>query len=439
MTARPRVLVIAEAANPEWVSVPLIGWSMTEALREVADVHMVTHIRNRGAILRQGWVEGEDFTVIDNERIARPLYRLGEMLRGGRGAGWTTSMAVQSIAYPYFERLIWKQFGKAIRAGQFDLVHRVTPLTPTAPSPIVRHCRRANVPFVLGPLNGGLPWPAQFREARHKEKEWLSYVRDFYKLLPYYRSTRRDAAAILVASRATEDQLRRAARGRQIYIPENAIDPTCFPQAPTRNYKRPLRGVFIGRLVPYKGPDMLLEAAAPLLRDGTLELDFLGDGPMMQSLCEMTKSEAIGHAVHMRGWVPHEQIHQYLANADLLPFPSIREFGGGAVLEAMTAGVVPLVVDYGGPAELVSDATGFKIPLGSREQIVAGLREQLEKLVADPSILESYSRMAVEDVHRRFTWPARAQQMLEVYRYVMGERPDQPVFPAPPARQLQPA
>ena len=162
--SRYRILLMAEAANPEWVSVPLIGWSLSRALAKVADVHLVTHVRNRGAILRTGLIEGRDFTSIDNERVAAPLHLMSNMLKGGAGKGWTTAMAFSSLAYYSFELETWRQFSARIKAREFNIVHRITPLSPTAQSIIGRRLARLGIPFVIGPLNGGVPWPKRIHK-----------------------------------------------------------------------------------------------------------------------------------------------------------------------------------------------------------------------------------------------------------------------------------
>jgi glycogen synthase len=69
--------------------------SLATALREVADVHIITQVCNREAFIRAGMVEDEDFTSIDSERVARPLYRIAEAIRAGRGVGWTTATAIE--------------------------------------------------------------------------------------------------------------------------------------------------------------------------------------------------------------------------------------------------------------------------------------------------------------------------------------------------------
>jgi glycosyltransferase involved in cell wall biosynthesis len=426
MSQRPRVLVIAEAANPEWVSVPLVGWSLADALREVADVHLATQVRNRDAVLRAGYVEGRDVTFIDTEALAAPMWRLAEVLRMGAGKGWTLTTAIDGLVYPYFERLVWRRFGPELRAGRFDIVHRVTPLTPTAVSPIAAKCARAGVPFVLGPLNGGVPWPKGFDTERRREREWLSYVRSAYKLKPGRGRMLRSAAAILVGSRYTASEIPSRYKAKTIYLPENAIDPARFNRQSAQDLSGPLRGVFIGRMVPYKGPDMLLEAAAPLLASGRLALDLVGDGPMRPALEAQAAALGVAGAVTFHGQVPHQEVQDIAARANLLTFPSIREFGGGVVLEAMALGVVPLIVDYAGPGELVTPETGITVPIGSRAEIVKALQGRLETVCDDPSALPAMAAAGRARVAEQFTWSAKARQVAQVYDWVLGRRDDRP-------------
>lgn len=430
----PSVLVIAEAANPEWVSVPLVGWSMAQALRDVARVHLVTQVRNRDAILRAGLREGADFTAIDTEALAGPVHRLSTALRRGTGRAWTIDTALSGLIYPYFERLVWRAFAADLRAGRFDLVHRVTPLTPTTVSPLAARCAGAGVPFVMGPLNGGVPWPAAFDAERRREREWLSYVRGAYRLRPGRGAMYRACAAILAGSRHTASEVPAAHRDRVVYLPENAVDPARFARRAAQDVSGPLRACFIGRMVPYKGPDMALEAAAPLLRSGRLAMDMLGDGPMRAELEAFAAREGLGAAVTFHGMVDHARVQDIAARSNLLVFPSIREFGGGVVLEAMSMGVVPLVVDYAGPGELVTAGTGLKVPLGDRAGIVASVRARLEALAADPSGLPGMGARAQARAHALFTWPAKARQVREVYDWVLGRRPDRPEpIPADPS------
>lgn len=416
---RPRVLLVAEAANPEWVSVPLVGWSLATALRAVADVHIVTQVRNRDAFLRAGMIEGEDFTAIDSEAVQRPVWWLGERLRMGQGRGWTTQQALASLTYPWFERLVWRRFGDALRAGRYDIVHRVTPLSPTAPSPLAARCARAGVPFVVGPLNGGVPWPPGFEGERLREREFLSYLRGAYRMLPGRRAMLRHAAAILVGSRHTESEVPAAQRAKCVYLPENAVDPARFFDA-ARPAAAPLTAAFVGRMVPYKGPDMLIEAAAPLLREGRLLLHMVGDGPMMPAL--RAQAEGLPGLV-FHGWLPHERVQAVLSECHLLAFPSVREFGGGVVLEAMATGVVPLIVDYAGPGELVGPETGIKVPIGPRASIVAGFAGELSRLADAPRTLAPLAAAGRARVAEAFTWQRKAEQVGRVYEWVLAGRP----------------
>ncbi len=439
-STKPRVLIIAEAANPEWVSVPLVGWSLANALREVAHVHLVTHERNREAILRFGLVEGADFTAVNSDALVGPLLRVARAFGGKKGKGWTALTAATSLAYPYFEHLVWRQFSERIRAGEFDIVHRITPLSPTAPSSMAKKCFKAGVPFVLGPLNGGVPWPKEFAAERRAEKEWLSYVRSAYKLLPGRAATLKFASAILVASRFTESEIPKKSRDKCIYMPENGIDPGKFSKhVPKLIEQKPMRACFIGRMVPYKGPDMLLEAAEPLLQSGALHLDMIGDGPLLPQLKELCAKKGLCDAVTFHGWLAHDRVQDVASQSSLLTLPSIREFGGGVVLEALAMGLAPVIVDYAGPSELVKLTSGFLVPMGSRAEIIRSLEKKLRSLVANPDLVSNTGERGREAVLAAFTWPQKAKQIAEVYDWQINGRSARPSlfwYPNEPADTL---
>lgn len=417
MRQRYRILLIAEAANPEWASVPLIGWSLSRALAKVADVHLVTHVRNRDAILRAGLTEGSDFTSIDNESVAAPLFRLSSILRGGTAKAWTTGTALSALAYYSFELELWRTFQNRLADREFDLVHRITPLSPTSPSTIAKRLANLGVPFVIGPLNGGVPWPRQFSDRQRAEREWLSHVRWLYKLLPAYRSTRRYSAAIIAGSRYTYGEMPEWAKAKCVYIPENGIDLDSRVREPHTGC---LRAAFVGRLVPYKGADMLLKAAADFLRNGELELHIIGDGPQRAILEQMVDALTLRDRVIFHGWLAHAEVQSRLRQCDFMVLPSIREFGGGVVVESMALEVPPIVADYAGPSELVDDTTGIRVPCHDQQNLIEGLRSAIEKIVVFPAILDSLGTAGREKVRKKLTWDAKARQILAIYDAVMA-------------------
>ncbi len=431
-----RVLVLAEKANPNWISVPRVGWDHVMALFEHTDVHLVTHVRNRDDILASG-LAALDVTFVGERGLDRWAHSLALKLEGQGAMGGATQTALQVPLYYRFEASVWRRFAPRLFAKEFDVVHRITPVSPAVPSPIAARCREIRVPFVVGPLNGGVPWPPGFEDIRRQEGEWVSYLRGAHKLLPHFKATRRAASAVIVGSAvAWLEAVAVAGAQRCFYMPENAID-TAGLALTARGYgERPLRVAFVGRLVPYKGADLLVRAAAPLVQSGRVVLDIIGGGPQMASLQRLVDALGIGTGVRLAGWVPHHRLQERLTHSVVFCFPSVREFGGAVVIEAMALGLVPVVLDYGGPSEVVSPETGIRVPLGSVPALIANLRASLAYLADLPS--ERLAKMGARArlrALREFSLTAKAEKTQSIYEWVLGRRDVRPSL-MPPAHSV---
>jgi glycosyltransferase involved in cell wall biosynthesis len=137
-------------------------------------------------------------------------------------------------------------------------------------------------------------------------------------------------------------------------------------------------------------------------------------------LREAVAREGVTEAVRFHGWLAHEAVQTVAAQCSVLTFPSIREFGGGVVLEAMALGLAPIVVDYAGPGELVSDEVGFKTPIGSRAAVVAGLRERIGVALDRRAELPAIGNRARDLVRDAYVWPRKAERIVALYRRVIA-------------------
>ena len=274
--SRLRILVLAPDANPEATCGPLLSFSQAEALARLHDVTLVIR-RSREETVRRRQGPLHSIEVIRQPRL-ESIYAWGMR--------WIfrnqfTSRALTAFNYPFavaFEWQAWRQIRARIRAGEYDVVLRLLPVPAVLPSPFAFFLRNGPIPFVIGPVSGGLPWPDGFSQAK-KQKEWFAGLRDVYRFLPFARSTYRHAAAIIAGASQTYAEF--APYGDKLFfLLENGVSRSlCSDGLRVSERNDKLKLIFVGGLVPIKACDLALRAAAPLLQNDLAQFTVVGDGP----------------------------------------------------------------------------------------------------------------------------------------------------------------
>jgi glycosyltransferase involved in cell wall biosynthesis len=423
--SRLRILVLAPDANPESVSVALVCYRHAEAL---AKLHAVTLVGRSCCeeVLRRTQAP---FQAI--EAISMPWFdRIWEWSLRWIFNNNFHSRALTAFWYPFaiaFEWHAWRRMRARILAGEFDVVLRLSPVISVLPSAFPFFLRNCSVPFIIGPINGGLPWPQGFSQADN-QKAFIDNLRNLYRILPFARSTYRRAAAIIAGSSQTYAEFS-AYREKLFFVPENGLSSSLCSGAPRRREpESKLELIFVGGLVPYKACDLALRAAAPFLRSNLAHFTVVGDGPERSRFEQLTKSLGIEEAVSFCGMLSHTEAMQRLRAADVLVFPSVREFGGGVVFEALAVGAVPLVADFGGPGDIVHPEVGRKVSLTNESDVVAQLERVLGELVNNRSLLDRLREQGMSYARECLTWEAKAQIVTRILEWVLarGPKPDLP-------------
>lgn len=423
---RLRVLVLGPECHPKRVSIPFLTFSHAAALAQLHDVTLVAgasvadDLRNAKAPFRS--IEVVRTPVLD--WIFAWILRW--ILRNNHDSQVKTAFGFPSAIN--FEWRAWRQLRHRIYAGEFDVVLRLIPMTPTIPSPFAFFLRKGPIPFVIGPLNGGLPWPPGFSQLK-KQREWIAGLRNLYRFMPFARSTYRHAAAIIAASSQTYSEFV-AYRDKLFFNLEPSIGrSSCSDDARRSEHGAKLELIFVGGLVPRKACDLALRGAAALLRSDLARFTVVGGGPERNRLEQLTKSLGIEKAVTFCGWLSYEEGFSRMRAADVFVFPTLRDNGPAVVAEALAAGAVPVVVDFGGPGDTVLPEVGYKVPLTNESDIVSQIEKILAELASNRELLSRLRQRGILYARECLTWDAKAQRTTQVLNWVTGQGPKPILLP----------
>lgn len=418
--SRLRILVLASFCDPNGVSMPYVTYSHAAALADLHDVELVIEAPREEHVRRANGA----FRAIQVVRMPLLEHAQAWSLKRIFKYNYDTQV-LTAFSYPFslaFEWYAWRQLRHRIYAGDLDVVLRLLPMSPVIPSPFAYFLRKGPIPFVVGPLNGGLPWPSGFSQLEH-QREWISGLRDLYRYLPFARSTYRDAAAIIAASSQTYSEFARYA-DKLFFVPEPGIARSLvYPDARNRSDDAKLELLFVGGLVPRKACDLALRAAATVLRKDLARFTVVGDGPERSRLEQLVQSLGIEKSVTFCGWLGHQEVLNQMRSADVFVFPTLRDNGAGVVFEALASGAVPVVADFGGPGDIVRPDVGYKVALTSESDIVAQIEKILLALAGDRNLLRGLRQRGICYAREHLTWEAKAQATSQVLHWVLRRAP----------------
>jgi len=410
-----KILILAETCNPVWASLPGFSYSLADSIAHNVDVVLVTHIRNKADISKINTHNFKEIIYIDNEYIASPLYKFSLLLKRIGIGGFMTSMALKYPSNIAFEYETYKMLKKRFNNKEFDFIHRISPVSPTVSSPIAKW---TNIPFIYGPINGALAWPKQYKEQIKKERELLVHIRNFYKFLPYYKSSFTHATKILAAFKHVEKDIPATEHHKIIRFNELGVDTELYKPNPKKSTTQTqCKFLFVGRLVPYKSAHVVISAfiESQELRNKHL-LNIVGDGPERETLQKLIDDNQLSHCIKILGWKTQIEVAQYMSDSDVFVFPTIREVGGNVILESMSAGLPSIVPNYGGPSELIDENTGIKIPLADKQAFLRSYIKGMELLATNTELRKKLSNNARKIALKEHSWPMKGKQVKEIYQ-----------------------
>ena len=331
-----------------------------------------------------------------------------------------TPASVRGQAGVFGHYFSWQRAAyQAVRGTKLDvdLIHHVTWGSIHGGSLLWK----TGFPFVFGPAGGGQTFPLQFRQYLGMAWGWEALRNLFTSLLPYTPATRslvRNSRLVLATNADTLALVRRAGAQRSEYFLDSGLAEEFFPQAvPKRPGQRPLKILWVARLMPRKAPRLALDAVRRLKIP--YRLTILGGGALEGNLRRWIQEYKLEDKVDARGQVDWSQVREVYQEQDVFLLTSLRDSSPNQLLEAMAFGLPVVTLDHQGTRDMVPKRAGIKVPVSTVEETVEGLAAALERLGNDPDLRQEMGRVGYVFA-KTHAWPEKTKRIERYYAEIQG-------------------
>ncbi len=174
--------------------------------------------------------------------------------------------------------------------------------------------------------------------------------------------------------------------------------------------------LWVGRLIDWKHPEMAIEVADYLRKNGiAFQLKIVGTGEMETTIVEAIKQKKLDDAVHLVGAIPVSEVRHYMEQANIFLFTSDKKEGWGAVVnEAMNSGCAVIGCDAAGsvPFLIQDGVNGLSFHAGDQEQ----LNMNIEKVVTSPELCRTLGKNAYRTITNEWNAKVAVNRLLELVR-----------------------
>ena len=279
--------------------------------------------------------------------------------------------------------------------------------------------------FIWGPIGGGDGVPKSYLKELPTKQRIVQTARYFLMgtsfLNPLVFIPSKKAEVILCRTKNNIEALPKKYQNKARVILETAMDQSEFEkiEITKRNNENVIKIISKGRLVPFKNIIMGLKVIKKIIDDGyEIEYTIIGDGPEKNRLKKLVKNLDIEKNVNFIGQLDRNKVLKYLKNSDIYLFPSLREGGSWALMEAMSSGLPVICFNWTGSGEITDDKSAIRITPSKMSEDIDAFYNALKEMIDNPQKRMEYGVNAKERIERVFNWNIKGQFMEKIFEEI---------------------